>query len=82
MQYRNPDLLDDLVGAGEKRRRHVQAKRLGGLEVDHELELDCGLDGKFARFRALENAVGVRRRTSVFIDDIRAVRDQAADFSK
>jgi hypothetical protein len=28
-------LLDHLVGAGEKRRWHRQAERLGGLEVDH-----------------------------------------------
>jgi hypothetical protein len=53
-----------------------------GLEVNHQLELDWRLDGKLARFRALEDAVGVQRRTSVLIDDIRAVRDQAAAFSK
>jgi hypothetical protein len=26
--------FDHLVGAGEQRRQHVEAKRLGGLEVD------------------------------------------------
>jgi hypothetical protein len=29
-------LLDDLVGAGEKRWRHVEAEHIGGLEVDRE----------------------------------------------
>ena len=72
--------LIDHLGGGEQRRRHIKPKCLGGLEVNHQLELDWRLDGKLARFRALENAVGVQRRTSVLIDNIRAVGDQAADF--
>jgi hypothetical protein len=38
-------LFDHLVGAGEQRRRHLEAKRPScGLEVDHELELGRLLD--------------------------------------
>src|SRR5262245_47205672 len=37
--------LDHLVGAGDERRRHVDAKRPGCFHIDHQLEfgrlLDC-----------------------------------------
>src|SRR6516225_7440422 len=36
--------FDDLVGAGEDRWRNRQAQRLGGLEVDDQLELRRLLD--------------------------------------
>src|SRR3954447_24544138 len=32
-------LLDHLIGSREERRRHAKAKGVGGLEVDHQLEL-------------------------------------------
>jgi hypothetical protein len=31
-------LLDDLIGGGKQIGRHGQAERLGGLEIDQELE--------------------------------------------
>jgi len=41
-------LFDHLVGAGEQDRRHVEAERLGGLEVEHELELGGCITGNSA----------------------------------
>jgi hypothetical protein len=35
-----------------------EAERLGGLEVDDELELGGLLDGKFVRLRAMQDAIG------------------------
>ena len=53
---------------GEQRRRHGEPERLGGLEIDHQLELDRGLDGKLARLFALEDAIGIGRRAPKIID--------------
>ena len=62
--------------------RHVEAERLGGLEIDHQLELDRGLDGKLARLRALEDAIGIGRRAPKIIEQVISVGQQAAEFSE
>jgi len=45
-------LLDDLVRQRAQLIRHGQSECLGGLHVDHQLELDWSLDRKLARLLA------------------------------
>jgi hypothetical protein len=75
-------LFEHLVGAHQESFRDGHAKGLGGLEVDHQLELDRGLDGKFAWLRALEDAIGIGRQAPNIIGQVNSVGQQATDFSE
>jgi hypothetical protein len=55
-------LLDHLVGAGEHARWQVEADRLRGLEVDHQLVFHRRLHRQVGRLLALEDAVDIMGR--------------------
>src|SRR5262249_44882112 len=57
MHCSKKSLFDHVVGALPQEQRHVEAERLGGFQIDHQLELVRSLDGELARFCALEYAV-------------------------
>ena len=53
--------LDHLIGAGEKRGRDGEAERLGGREIDDELEPRWLLDRHLGGRGALEDAIHITR---------------------
>ena len=54
-------LLDHLVGAVKQCRRHGEAERIRGFEVDHQLILGRRLRWQVGRLLALEDAVHIGR---------------------
>src|SRR2546427_12236157 len=71
-------LLDHLVRQDQERWWHRDPERLGGLEIDDQLELHRLLDGQVSGLAALQNLVHVGGGAPVEIGVIRAVAHEAA----
>jgi hypothetical protein len=60
--------------------RDRQAERLGGLEVDHEIELGRLLDGEICRVGPLQNLRDEARRAPLHLGEIRTVGHEPSRF--
>src|SRR5215831_17532571 len=82
MQCSKTVSLDHLVGAGEQSWRHVEAQRLGGFEIDHQLVSRRRLYWKLGHVGTLEDAIDIRRRLPVHVDTINPVGYESAIHGK
>ena len=68
--------LNHLVGAASSARRHVEAERLGGLEVDHHFVLRRRLDRQVGWLGASQDAVDISCRLPEQVGQVGAVGHQ------
>ena len=78
----NSYLFDHFVGEREQRPGHGEAERLGGVEVDRQLELRRLLDGQIGGFGPPENTIGVRRRAPEHVGHVNAIAQQTTGFDR
>jgi hypothetical protein len=71
-------LFDHLVGKREHPVGHLEAERLGGLEIEHELEFGGLHDRQVGGLLALEDPTGIDTGL-IGVRDARSVADQPAD---
>ena len=71
-------LFDQLVGAGKQRRRHFDAERFGGLQVDHQIVFRGYLNRKVGGLFALEDSIDVLCSMPKLVDDTGPIGDQAS----
>src|SRR5262249_33664090 len=79
---RGHDLLDHLIRPQQQRRRDGEAERLGGLEIDDEIEFRGLLDREVSGLGALEALVNVGRGAPKQLSAARSIRHETADNDK
>src|SRR5262245_45511881 len=70
--------LDHLVGKGEKAVRHREAERLGGLNIDNQLELGRLLHRQLGWLGALEHLARHDAGLAYDVGDVGAIAQETA----
>ena len=78
MQCSTKVLFDDLVGARGKRRRHFEAERFSGREVNHKLELGGLIHRQVRRLFTLENTADIETNPAIRVRNVIAIAHQPA----
>ncbi len=74
--------LDYLIGTSEQGRRHFDAERLGGRQVDDEIELDRLLDRQVGRLCPAQDLIDIVAGAPVKIQEVRSIGHQTAGFGE
>src|SRR5262249_54089270 len=72
--------LDYLVSTQQKRLWNRQAERLGGCNVDDEIELRRLLDRDVARLRATQNLIDITSGAPEKVQKVRSIGHQTSRF--
>jgi hypothetical protein len=63
-----------------EKKRYVEVKSFGSFEIDHQVELEGNLDGKLARLRTPQDAIGIGGRAPIIIELVISIGQQAPKF--
>src|SRR5215475_15867401 len=74
-------LFDHLVGEREQHRRNRQAERLGGLQIDDEIEFNRLLDRQIGRLRSAQNPVNITSGAPELVNKVYSIGHQTSRFN-